>query len=50
MGQVGERVGLICLSNFIYKLVRFDKIDYVILLAGIFIIALGISTYFQKKT
>jgi hypothetical protein len=41
--------GLICLSNFIYKLARFHKTDYVLLLAGIFIIALGVSTYFKKK-
>lgn len=42
--------GLICLANFIYKLVRLNQADYTILLAGIFIIALGVSSYFIKRT
>jgi hypothetical protein len=41
--------GLICLGNFIYKLIRFQKTDYSILAAGIFIIALGASAYFKKR-
>lgn len=42
--------GLICLSNFIYKLIKFGTTDFVIFFAGIFIFALGISTYFKKKS
>jgi hypothetical protein len=41
--------GLICLANFIYKLVRFGKTDYKILLGAVFITALGVSAYFMKK-
>ena len=41
--------GLICLSNFVYKLIKFDRTDYMILLAGIFIIAFGVSMYNKKK-
>ena len=42
--------GLICLSNFIYKLMKFGNADFVVLFAGIFIIALGISSHFKKKS
>ena len=41
--------GLICLSNFIYKVIKFGTTDFVILFAGIFILGLGISTYFKKN-
>ena len=41
--------GLICLSNFIYKVIKFGTKDFVILFAGIFILGLGISTYFKKN-
>ena len=40
--------GVICLSVFIYKLMQSGKTDYVILLAGIFIISIGMLTYFRK--
>ncbi len=40
--------GIISLSNFIYKLVTLHETDYVILLAGVFIIAFGISSYYMK--
>ncbi len=40
---------LICFSNFTYKLIYLAKIDYFILIIGIFIIALGVSTYVKKK-
>jgi hypothetical protein len=42
--------GLICLSNFAYKLIKFDRTDYMILLAGIFIIAFGVSNYNKKRS
>ena len=42
--------GFICLSNFIYKYIKYGTVDFVILFAGIFILALGFSTYFMKKS
>ena len=41
--------GLICLANFAYKAIRLDHFDYMILLAGIFIMGFGIASY-SKKT
>ena len=41
--------GLICLSNFVYKLAKFHRTDYRILLAGIFIVALGVSSFVRKN-
>jgi small neutral amino acid transporter SnatA (MarC family) len=41
--------GLLCFSNFIYKFLKFDKTDYMILLAGVFITAMGISMYARGK-
>ncbi len=40
---------MLCFISFILKLVKSDKTDYAILLAGIFILGFGISTYFNKK-
>jgi membrane protein CcdC involved in cytochrome C biogenesis len=39
---------LLCFTSFVIKLVRSDKIDYPILLAGVFILAFGISTSLKK--
>jgi hypothetical protein len=41
--------GLICVANFTYKAIRSNHIDYMILVAGIFIIGFGIASY-SKKT
>lgn len=40
--------GTLFLSNFLYKWLNSDRIDYTALLAGIFIIAFGIGTYTRK--
>jgi len=41
--------GILCLSNFTYKWMKFDAIDYTILFAGLFIIAFGIGVYSNRK-
>lgn len=41
--------GLVCLSNFIYKIVKHGKTDYFILLAGLFIIGIGFSVFYTKR-
>jgi hypothetical protein len=40
--------GCLCIGNFIYKLINFNSADYMILFAGIFIIGLGVATFFTK--
>ena len=42
-------VSLLCISNFIYKIVTLNKADYLILVVGIFFIGFGVATYFRKK-
>jgi membrane protein YdbS with pleckstrin-like domain len=41
--------GVICLGNFIYQYVKFNKTDYTILLAGVFIAAMGATAYLRQK-
>lgn len=41
--------GLLCLGRFFYTYSKTQELDYIILLAGIFIIALGISNYLRKR-
>ena len=35
--------GVLCLGSFIYKLVKTGTADYIILVAGVFIVAIGFS-------
>lgn len=41
--------GILCLSNFIYRYIEFHEKDWLILAAGILILALGISSWFRKR-
>jgi hypothetical protein len=41
--------GVICTGNFIYQHVKFNKTDYTILLAGIFIAAMGAAAYLRQR-
>lgn len=41
--------GLVALARFGYKLATYHKTDYMILVAGIFLLAFGASSYFGKK-
>jgi hypothetical protein len=46
---LGIVAGLLTISNFIYRSVRFHKTDYEKLFLGIFFILFGIAIYFRKK-
>jgi hypothetical protein len=41
--------GVICLGNFIYQYVKFNTTDCTILLAGVFIAAMGAAAYLRQK-
>jgi hypothetical protein len=41
--------GTICVGNFLYKWLALNRLDYMILLAGIFIISFGIANRVRKK-
>jgi hypothetical protein len=41
--------GLLCFSAFIARIVKSGTADYTILLAGVFIISLGIAAWVRKK-
>ncbi len=40
--------GGLCLANFAYRYFKDRSFDYVILLAGVFILAIGFSYYFSR--
>jgi hypothetical protein len=42
--------GLFCLSSFLYQWVKHAKQDYMILAAGVFMIALGIGWLAKNRT
>lgn len=41
--------GLLCFGAFARQIIRSQTPDYTILLAGIFIVGLGIAAWFRKK-
>ena len=41
--------GMLCLGAFVVKMVRSGATEYTLLLAGIFIIALGIAAWYRKS-
>jgi hypothetical protein len=41
--------GLLCFGAFISRMVKSGTADYMILVAGVFIIGLGIAAWFRKK-
>lgn len=42
--------GGLCIGNFIYESATNHRQDWIILVAGIFILAFGISVHFSKRT
>ena len=38
--------GIFCLGLFVYKYTKTQRVDYILLIAGLFVVSLGISSYF----
>jgi len=38
--------GIFCLGLFVFKYTKTQRVDYVLLIAGLFVVSLGISSYF----
>ena len=41
--------GVLCFGVFGYKYIKRNKLDYTILVVGIFVTSLGISSYYTKQ-
>lgn len=41
--------GLLCFSAFFWNYLRKDQLDYTVLFAGLFIVAVGTSSYLYRK-
>lgn len=40
--------GVLCLTAFVVKYIRNNKIDYTVLIAGLFVLSFGFSSYYVK--